>query len=395
MQPPLPMDDVQVRLARRFRKQQEFTAGYSPLYSRLFGLVADWLTAPQGSDPLADWLLEVGATRASFAVPLLLLAGLHRDVLAKIPEVAALAQYYPTVGGTLTADDSELAAHFRAAILVRQPHLDHFIRTATVQTNESARGLCWLLPVLSTGWTAIHLVDLGASAGLNLMADQRHYRLNNECGTHCSCDLGSGAPVQFLVADSGLRPPLPRKHSLPAILSRTGCDLAPFFLTTHEAEQTLASFVWGDQTERLVLLRQGIEALHQAEQTAAPVRLHQVDLPDGLSHFLEQQITPYRDAPTVLYNTYLSTYLHDKGTSMQPQIAAWAAQQTRPVLWLQWETLWHGPQPPDLGEVGWTADLWEDGRHVHWHLAWAHPHGTRIQWLPESADWSAFWKKKP
>jgi hypothetical protein len=35
------MRGVQIRLAGRFRKQQEFTAGYSPLYSRLFAILAD------------------------------------------------------------------------------------------------------------------------------------------------------------------------------------------------------------------------------------------------------------------------------------------------------------------------------------------------------------------
>jgi hypothetical protein len=386
------MDNLQIRLAGRFRKQQEFTAGYSPLYSRLFGLVADWLTTPPDHDPLADWLLQVGATRASFDVPLLLLAGLHREILSGVNAVSDLARYYPTVGGTLPADDDQLADHFQAAILARQPRLDRFIRTATVQTNETARGLCWLLPVLLTRWPAIHLVDLGASAGLNLVADQRHYRLDRGGDTDRFCDLGNGEPVQFLIANSGQLPWLPRQCSLPAILSRTGCDLAPFALTTTAEEQTLASFVWGDQTGRLARLRQGINALHRTEQTAAPVRLHRADLPDDLSRFLAQQITPYHDAPVVIYNTYLTTYLHDKGASLRPQLAVWAAKQTRPVLWLQWETLWQGPKPPDFGWVGWTADLWQDGRHVHWHLAWAHPHGTRIQWLPESADWADFWR---
>jgi len=46
------MNDVQSRLAQRFRKQQAFTAGYSPLYARLFGIVADWLAAAPGDDPL-------------------------------------------------------------------------------------------------------------------------------------------------------------------------------------------------------------------------------------------------------------------------------------------------------------------------------------------------------
>ena len=48
--------------------------------------------------------------------------------------------------------------------------------------------------------------------------------------------------------------------------------------------------------------------------------------------------------------------------------------------------------PQECGWVGWTADLWREGRHFHWQLAWAHPHGTLIQWLPESAGWADFWR---
>jgi hypothetical protein len=416
---------LQTRLAGRFRKQQKFAAGYSPLYSRLFGLPADWLSAPRPSDPLVAWLLRAAAARSSFDVPLLLLAGLHREVLTGVAEAADLATYYPTVGGTRSPEEGELAGALRAAILARKDQLAAFLRTATVQTNETARGLCWLLPVLYTGWRAIHLVDLGASAGLNLVADQRCYRLTGgkewvECAVrtiqagahgapekmgHFACkgksvesasvlDLGSGEHVEFLVAGQGTLPLPPPQCRLPAILSRIGCDLAPFPLATDRDEQTLAAFVWGDQPGRLAMLRQGIAALKRIRGSRAPVQLHAAHLPDGLTEFLEQRITPCSDAPVVLYNTYLTTYLHDKGASLRPQLAAWAAGQTQPVLWLQWETLWQGPRPPDFGWVGWTADLWRDGRHLHWHLAWAHPHGTQIRWLPESAAWADFWREQ-
>ncbi len=391
-QPFPPLKALQTRLARRFRKQQEFAVGYSPLYTRLFGLLADWLTADPQSDPLVEWLLRAGATRATFDVPLLLLAGLHRDVLSGEGEVASLADYYPTVGGTRLPEDGELAGALRAAILARKNQLADFLSTATVQTNETARGLCWLLPVFFSGWPAIHLVDLGASAGLNLVADQRSYRLTAGDAGRAVLDLGCAEPIQFVVAGQGVVPLPPAQHSLPAILSRLGCDLAPFSLSTPRDEQTLAAFVWGDQLRRLALLRQGIAALHRIRTTSASVQLHPADLPADLPRFLEERITPFRDAPIVVYNTYLTTYLHDRGASLLPQLAAWASEQSQPVLWLQWETLWQGPPPPDFGWVGWTADLWRDGRHFHWHLAWAHPHGTHIQWLPDIAAWADFWR---
>ena len=62
------------------------------------------------------------------------------------------------------------------------------------------------------------------------------------------------------------------------------------------------------------------------------------------------------------------------------------------MLWLQWEPLRQGAEPPHLGWLAWTADLWLDGRHVRWQLAWVQPHGTRLLWLPGMADWTSFWR---
>lgn len=400
-------DDLQLRLARRFRKQQTFAAGYSPLSARLCGLAADWLETGQGEDPLADWLLSVAAARSSFDVPLLLLAGLHREILVGRPEVQSLARFFPSVGGARPLDAGDLSDCLRQALLARRTELAAFIATATVQTNETGRGLCWLLPTLYPGWPAMHLVDLGASAGLNLVADQRHYRLtradsvpgdrggddNGDGNGETLLELGAGDPDQFVVACEGdffaLSAATP-----PLILSRQGCDLAPLALASSRDEQTLAAFVWADQLQRLALLRQGITALHQVNRSPAPVRVHRSDLPDELLPFLNARVSPLRDAPVALYTTYLTTYLRDKGASLRPFLATWAERHPQPVLWLQWETLWQGPKPPEFGWIGWTADLWIDGRHQHWQLAWVHPHGARVQWLPGLADWARFWRER-
>jgi len=391
---PASLDDFQRRLAARFRKQQAFAAGYSPLYSRLFGLLADWLAVETGDDPLVVWLVQAGFGRSSFDVPLLLLAGLHRDILGGLPEVAGLARYYPTAGGLGAADDNRLGTELRAAILARQKPLAAFIETAAVQTNETGRGLCWLLPVLYPGWPVIHLVDLGASAGLNLVAEQRHYQLKAEEKGRGTLAIGKGESPQFLVIGQGEWVLPPVRHKLPHIVSRTGCDLAPFSLATDRDELTLAAFVWGDQVERMARLRQGIAALHRVNATGAPVRLHPVDLPGELPRFLEEQLAACHGAPLVLYNTYLTTYLQDKGVSLRPLLAAWAARQAQPVLWLQWETPWQGPKPPNFGWVAWSADLWQEGHHWQWHLAWAQPHGTHIQWLPGIVAWAKFWRER-
>ena len=301
---------VRVRLGRRFRKQQEFSAGYAPLYSRLFGLVADWLAASPGNDPLADWLVRAGANRSSFDVPLLLLAGLHRDILAGRPETAELAHYYPSVNGTRTIHGDDLASCFHAAIETRQEALAEFITVAQVQTNEPARGLCWLLPASMTGWPALHLADLGASAGLNLVADQRHFGVIDGNDGQTLMEMGSGTSPQFVVRSEGA-PLSPIQVVCPAIRSRCGCDLAPLILRSPAEEQTLAAFVWGDHPERLRQLRTGIAALHAVNRSPSPVRLFPADLPADLPRFLTERVDWLSDAPVILYNTYLTAYLAD------------------------------------------------------------------------------------
>ena len=389
------MPDFRAQLSHNFRKQQEFAADYSPLYARLFGLVGEWLAGEDGA--LVDWLLAASDGRAAFDITLLLLAGLHREVLNGAPETAALAAFYPTVGGGRPFDDPELPAILRQTLLARREALTPFIQTATVQTNETGRGAAWLLPLLYTGWEAVHLVDLGASAGLNLAAEMRNFRLvfSNQFSVNSEerLDLGGGAPVQFLMQTQGefILPPTPRRR--PRIASRTGCDLKPFRLETAVAEQTLAAYVWADQPHRLQRLREGVAAFRQANQGHAPIRLHPARLPDDLPAFLNQHIPTAPDHPVVIYNTYMTIYLDDKGASFKQHIADWATAQNRPVLWLQWEPLWGGPEPLDFGWVAWTADLWRGSEHHHWLLAWNHPHGTAVQWEPGLTKWAEYWER--
>jgi hypothetical protein len=413
------MADFLSRLHYKFRQQQEFARGYSPLYACLFGVVADWL-AGRTADPLVAWLLAAGQGRSSLDVTLLLAAGLHRHILSGVAEVRPLAAYYPTAGGRLPCHTPDFALTLRQAILARQESLAAFIQATSVQTNETARGLAWLLPLLFTPWPAVHLVDLGASAGLNLAADQRAYRLLAATDGRLLLDLGHAPSPQFLVH---CHPPvtsyqlpvashhlpvtsdqspvtsyqlpitshqLPATNHLPSIASRTGCDVAPFALHTAGDEQTLSAFIWGDQPQRLERLREGIAAFHRVNQGPAPVRLYKADLPADLLPFLDQHVPAQPPLPVVIYNTYITVYLPDKGGALRHHIARWAATQGRPILWLQWEPL-RNAKPPQLGWCAWTADLWSGNNHHQWQLGWVHPHGTHVQWEPDFQAWRDFW----
>lgn len=385
------------RLARRFRLQEEFATGYSPLYARLFGIVAGWLESPgAGDDPLVNWLLEASAGRASLDVTLLLPAGLHRDVLAwsagaAVHSIDQLAQYFLTAGGDRTPEEPGLDNALRKAIMTRQAPLREVVRAGVVQTNETGRGLCWLLPLLATRWKAVHLVDLGASAGLNLVADYRAYRLVDDELSQPLIDAGRGRPPQFLVRCRGEMAFLGSLESSepPAVASRTGCDLAPFRLKSQADELTLMSFVWGDQADRMKRLREGIAALREVERKEGGLDLYAADLPEDLGTFLRDRVTFDDGRPVVVYNTYMTMYLSDKGASLWDRVAAWATGHKQPVLWLQWEPERDDRDAPDLGWGAWTADVWQGGDHRRWHLGWTHPHGTHVLLTPEFGAFAA------
>ena len=373
-------------LHNAFRNQQRFAKDYSPLYAQLFGIVGDWLATDEPHEVVA-WLLDLAAARRPFDITLLLPAALHRDVLAGEPAAAPLAAFYPTAGGLVPHSPAPLAEALRQVIVARRNTLEAFIRRANVQTNETGRGLVWLLPVAALGWPAVHLVELGASAGLNLVAERRGYRLAAVgAPEHTLLKLGAADSPQFDVAVSA-SPDLSGRRDLtglqpPAILSRTGGDIHPFHLRTADDELTLAAFVWGDQPARLVRLREGVAALRAAAQSAAPVRLARLELPDGLPRFLAEVLPRPVNAPIVLFNTTITMYLPAGGAGMRRHIAAWAARQDVPVLWLQWEP----PDRPDLVPperdwLAWSADLWRDGSHRRYHLGWVHPHGASVRAL--------------
>lgn len=380
------MDDRRIRLYERFRQQQRFASERSPLIACLCGVVAQWLDPSSGEDELALWLIRTSLSCSSLAVPMLLMAALHQAILADDPCASVLRGYFPSVGGRQPVDAEKLSPLLRQVTYACRERLSTAFATSVVQTNETARGLCWLLPVLYTGWPAIHLVDLGCSAGLNLVAEQRQYRLCLSSAESQDMIIGMGAEEEFVIPCRGDFV-APQQWTVPQLLSRLGCDRHPFFLKNEVDEQRLASYVWADQVDRMLMLRQGIAALHRVEHSTAPVQLFAADLPHDLDVLLAKLIAQSNRVPVVVYNTYLTSYLSCKGRGLETSMERWAKQQKAPVLWLQWEPVRQNLYPPGLGWLGWTADLWVQGERRRWHLAWVHPHGAEIEWLADLAEW--------
>lgn len=412
----LPWKDPELaqRVCRQIRTQRIFTRGYSPLYSSLLDCTLQWLSEPDKAvarvgQALSVELLDFGhrllgyaeqSKRGAMQDSLAFAAALHSFVLAEDPRVGALASYYASVGGCQTGTEESFEADLISSFSKLGPDLFERASQWRVQTNESSRGLAWLLPATLLGIDTAHLVELGASAGLNLYAEQRRYRLvmkaEQEDGEVC-VDLGAEGEREFVIPCEVKDPDrafLSSPRAAPKILSRAGADLAPLDLQEPQAELYLKACVWGDQPQRLARLREGI-AVHQriAQETpASRVQLHAARLPDDLESFLARAIPRYPQGPVIVYNTYVTEYFNDVAErSLDRQLKDFArrfsVQTGLPLMWVRFEPP-RAAEPSSVrrGWCRWQVDLFTGPRHRSVDLGWAHPHFTQVLLGPGLAE---------
>ncbi len=380
---------VQSDLIHQFSRQASFAgSSKSFLYQRLFEILGDWLK-DHPDDEISEWLQLQRDRRSEFETSVLLVAAIHREILLDSPGTEKLRDYYPSVGGLKPPTDDDLPSIFLDTVRIKKASQSfcEFMKKANVQTNETGRGIFWLLPVALSGWKEIHLVDLGASAGLNLLANQRKYTLVDKNNVEWS--IGQAHSSQFTI-DCEPHVPSDLKNSIPNVLSRSGCDLLPFMLESEQDKATLMSFVFADQTDRMERLKEGIVEYERMKEIS-PIVLMKTNLPDDLPMFLESLGSEKDDAPVVIYNTYMAAYLRDHGRDLKMHIDAWARKRENPVMWAQLEPPTDGNESPNILWCAWTIHLWEKGQPCQqWQIAWSHPHGTRVIWLED--DLKSFMK---
>lgn len=249
-------------LARRIRRQSRACAELgSSLYAVLLERVADDVEAGGPSwEVLRGHELPAGSSPA-----LRLMGAVHRLVLEG--RATELAPYYPTAGGRLVEDASTAWPALRAVLDEHVPELRRRMRDP-VQTNEVGRAAALLggfaLVTRTTG-LPLRVLEVGASAGLNLRFDRFAYEVAGE-------RVGDpSSPVRITGAFEGRPPPV----DVPLeVVERRGCDTRPIDPTTEGGRLTLLSYVWPDQTERVHLLAAAIELAHRVPAAVDEERAH-------------------------------------------------------------------------------------------------------------------------
>jgi len=235
-------------LAQRFERFARRECQVSPLYERLsFGIAED-----------PELLAIAGQARPGQPAPNLFLAAVHFLLLGGVQH--PLAAFYPSLSPAtpLCADPYR---SFRAFCLEHREKILGLISTRLVQTNEVRRCGC-LLPAFAVV-AARHygrplaLVEIGASAGLNLLWDYYGYDYGE--GRRCG-DPGSAVQIECALRGDRL-PPLP--VAFPPIATRVGIDLNPIDVCDPDAALWLRALVWPDEAGRAELLQRAVRIAQQ------------------------------------------------------------------------------------------------------------------------------------
>jgi hypothetical protein len=213
--------------AASFRTFGGVAGGDSPLYAQVSEVVAD---SPE--------LLALSA-RSTERSPMVFLAAVHDELLRDPGH--ALAAYYPTVGGE--GPRPGLAEAFTAFCADRSERIAATLGTRTTQTNETARCGALLPAFAAVGdGRPLALIEVGASAGLNLPWDRYAY------------DYGggrtAGAPGSPLSISCELVGPHLPPLDPPPVSWRVGLDLSPVDPSDPADARWLRACLWPDQLAR-------------------------------------------------------------------------------------------------------------------------------------------------
>ncbi|MGD9762330.1 MAG: DUF2332 domain-containing protein [Candidatus Binatia bacterium] len=338
----------------------------SPLYAELLaraaddvargGLLAGIVDGWQGR-PMAD------------ALPLRLFGGVHRLVLAG--EAPELARHYPSAGGHPRWPDCWAA--FLRVVETRRAEVCAALHRQ-VQTNEVQRSgllLGGFLAVAHRTGLPLRLLEIGSSAGLNLLWDQYRYAFvaappempadPNAPVAHRWGD--PRAVVAIRIAWHGAGGILARSAT---VASRAGCDLAPVDVHDDGAVRGLESFVWADQPHRLAQLRAAVWAAR-----THPLEIRRQSAADWIAVQLEAGVP---DIATLVFHSIMWMYLSDderrRVTALLERAGARASPRA-PLAWLRCEFV--ATAVCDL-----RLTVWPTGEERT--LAIVDPHGRWVRW---------------
>ena len=301
-----------------FNEQAMFCEAYgSPFTGQLIRRFAEDF---ESGGPVAALVGEWPTNPRADALALRLAGALHAAALSG--RDPALAELYPNARTEWRMDEVWPLAR---AFLERERNWVAQFITSAPQTNEVRRSIALLAGFLAfaKNWKGpIDMLEIGASAGLNVSWDRFHYSTK-------TWEWGGESPVEIDTDWNGAPPPV---GAQPSVRHRAACDLNPLDIDDPGQLLRLRSYIWPDQPERLARFDGAVELARQAH-----VKVERADAAVWLRQKLSDRA---RDAATIVYHSIFLQYPpRESRTAIVAAIreAGEAATPHAPLAWVRLE----------------------------------------------------------
>ncbi|WP_029029313.1 DUF2332 domain-containing protein [Salinarimonas rosea] len=323
----------------------------SPFTADLCGLLAKQLDTDSAfGRRIASWEGDPGADA------LALRAAGALNALARTGRVPALTRAYPPAGFDAPRIADALAASLAAEDAFLTAYLDSAPQTNEVKRSGALIGA--LLIVAQKTGLPLSLLEIGASAGLNLGLERYGYALAVAAREGTS-------PVVIRCAWRGAHP----DPATPLVVAdRAGCDRNPLDPGAPADRERLLSYIWPDQPDRLETTAAACDVA-----AAAPWRVERADAADWIEARLAQ--APRPGVVTVVFHTIVWQYLPAPAKArIEAALAAAAARASAdaPLARVAMEA------DETRGSAALTLTLWPGGETQA--LARADFHGRWVAW---------------
>jgi len=345
-----------------FREQAVFCAALgSPFMDELCKAMADDIEA---GGPVAALVARWPTLPRRDALSLRIAGYLHHSVLTGA--AADLAAAYPARGAPWSMD--RIWPRARDWLAATDTDARAFLKSPP-QTNEVRRSIALLpgfLQLAAEFPGPMHLLELGASAGLNQNWDRFGYRTE-------SWSRPGASEVMIDTVWTG--PPPAHLAAQPDVASRSACDQNPIDVSNPETALRLKSYVWPDQPERLARID---AAMALARETG--VTVDRADATDWLAAKL--QTRPATGLTVIYHSVFLQYPPAEVRRALLAMMDAAGAEATpgRPLAWLCFEpgAFFQGPDQTGIDPNDFITCLkvWPGGREAQ--LLRSDGHVTRV-----------------
>ncbi|MDM5248914.1 DUF2332 domain-containing protein [Lysinibacillus sp. G4S2] len=256
----------------------------SPLYEHLANKIAD-----------DEEILKIATfIPQGQPVPNLLLAGVHYLLSSSQDE---LVHFYPSLT-TTPKSINEVYPVFRAFVLSHSDELKALLQEKLVQTNEIRR-CSYLYPMMTEIYERhqkpLALIEIGASAGLQLGMDQYNYCYNQQLHV-------TNSDSSFVLSSENRGESLPASISIsPVVCQRIGIDLNPIDIHNKKELQWLQALIWPEHQERRLLLNQALPILKELDL--------QLIKGDGIKLLKDISREINQEAMLVVYHTHVANQI--------------------------------------------------------------------------------------